>query len=120
LLANHDKIQRKVKTREDGVVTITESDDPDVARKIQEHAEAMHVRVAQNNPIRRRDPLFDALFARAQHIRMKVKKTDKGVKVVETSDDPYTVKLIQAHAQVVSLFVEHGLLEAPKNHAVPR
>jgi hypothetical protein len=42
------------------------------------------------------------------------------VKVVETSDDPYTVKLIQAHAQVVSLFVEKGFPEAAKNHEVPK
>jgi hypothetical protein len=119
LLANHDKITRTVKMRKDGVVTVTESDDADVASKIREHAEAMHARVTQNNPIRRRDPLFDALFAHAEHIKMKVKKTDNGVKVVETSHDPYTVKLIQAHAQVVSLFVEKGFLEAPKNHEVP-
>lgn len=119
LLANHDKITRTVKMKKDGVVTVTESDDADVARRIQEHVEAMHARVTQNNPIRRRDPLFDALFAHAEHIEMKVKKTDNGVKVIETSDDPYTVKLIQAHAQVVSLFVEKGFLEAPKNHDVP-
>jgi hypothetical protein len=119
LLANHDKITRTVKMRKDGVVTVTESDDADVAGRIQEHAEAMHARVTQNNPIRRRDPLFDALFAHAEHIKMKVKRTNKGVKVVETSADPYTVKLIQAHAQVVSLFVENGFQEAPKNHEVP-
>jgi len=119
LLANHGKITRKVKMRKDGVVTVTESDDAKVASRIQEHVQAMHARVTQNNPIRRRDPLFDALFAHAEHIRMKVKKTDHGVKVIETSDDPDTVKLIQAHAQVVSLFVEKGFLEAPKNHEVP-
>jgi intracellular sulfur oxidation DsrE/DsrF family protein len=50
---------------------------------------------------------------------MKVEDTEKGVKVRETSKDRYTVKLIQAHAEVVSKFVAHGFDEAHKNHPVP-
>ena len=55
----------------------------------------------------------------ADRIEMKFEKTDKGMKVVETSDDPYVVKLIQAHAKVVSQFVANGFEEAHRNHAVP-
>jgi hypothetical protein len=39
--------------------------------------------------------------------------------VKETSDDPYVVKLIQAHAEVVSLFIKNGFDEARRNHEVP-
>jgi hypothetical protein len=101
------------------VVTITESDDPQVAAKIQEHVQAMHVRIKENQPIHRRDPLFDMLFRHSDKIEMKFEKTDKGMKVIETSADPYVVKLIQAHAKVVSRFVKNGFDEAHRNHEVP-
>jgi hypothetical protein len=41
------------------------------------------------------------------------------VRVVETSEDPYVVALIQAHARVVSAFIANGRAEMMKNHAVP-
>ena len=44
---------------------------------------------------------------------------DKGVRVVEASDDPYVASLIQAHADVVSQFIDIGYEEVRKNHAVP-
>ncbi|PQO41110.1 DsrE family protein [Blastopirellula marina] len=119
LLENHTKIQRTVKELANGVETLTESDDPQVAAKIKEHVHWMEVRIEKTNPIRRRDPLFDELFRHTDKIKLKVEKTDKGVKVVETSDDPYVVKLIQAHAMVVSKFVKDGFQEAMKNHSVP-
>jgi uncharacterized protein len=46
-------------------------------------------------------------------------QTPKGIRVVETSTDPYVVKLIQAHAEVVSQFIKNGRAEAMKNHEVP-
>ncbi len=119
LLANGNKIQRTVKNLDDGVETITESDDPEVAGKIQEHVAAMYVRVENPSPIRMRDPLFAEIFRNTEKIEMKWEDTDKGVKATETSKDPYVAKLIQEHAKVVSLFVKHGFDEAHKNHAIP-
>lgn len=119
LLAHHEKIRRQVKNRQDGVETLTESDDPKIAAKIEEHVAAMYARVDEQRPIRRRDPLFRELFQHAAKIEMHVEKTDKGLRVVETSQDPYVVRLIQEHAQVVSGFVKKGFAEAHRNHAVP-
>jgi uncharacterized protein len=45
--------------------------------------------------------------------------TEKGVKVTETSTDPYVAKLIQAHADVVTNFIANGRAEAMKDHPVP-
>ena len=42
--------------------------------------------------------------------------TPRGIKVVETSADAYTVKLIQAHANVLDLFIRNGHAEVMKNH----
>ena len=119
LLTHHKQITRKVTERPDGVETLTESDHPKVAAKIKEHVEWMKYRIGNTNPIRMRDPLFAELFRNANKIKMEHVDTDKGVRVVETSDDPYVVKLIQSHAKVVSGFVDRGFAEAMKNHAVP-
>jgi hypothetical protein len=119
LLANRDSIDRKVKKLEDGVETVTESDDPKVAAVIRDHVESMYKRVESGNPIHMRDPLFAAIFRNADKISMKVERTKKGVRVTETSSDPYVAKLIQAHADVVNLFVANGHVEVRENHAVP-
>lgn len=119
LLAHHDQVKRRVKKLEDGVETVTESNDPEVRAKIREHVGGMYERIKKVRPIRMRDPLFAELFRHAGKIQMRHEDTKKGVRVTETSKDPYVAKLIQAHAEVVSLFVKNGFSEAHKNHAVP-
>jgi hypothetical protein len=120
LLDHRDDIRRKVTRRKDGVETLTESDDAEVAAKIQEHVVAMHRRVTEPDPIRMRDPLFAAIFRNVDKIDMEIEKTPKGVRVTETSFDPYVAKLIRAHADVVSRFLENGYPEARANHPLPR
>ncbi len=119
LLNNHDKIKRTVKELPNGVETLTESDSPEIAGKIKEHVEWMADRIKTASPIRIRDPLFAEIFKHTDKIKMQHEDTDKGVRVTETSDDPYVAKLIQAHAKVVSGFVERGFAEAMKNHSLP-
>ena len=119
LLANRADIKRSVKETKTGVETVTESDKPEVAKKIQEHVAAMHERVKAGKGIHYRDPLFAEVFKHYEKIAMVVEKTDKGVKVTETSDDPYVAKLIQAHARVVTKFIENGHDEAMKTHPPP-
>ena len=119
LLESHDKIKRKVKLLDNGVQTLTTSTDAEVAARIQEHVAAMYSRLEESRPIRLRDPLFAELFRHADKVSMRVENVEDGVRVTETSADPYTVKLLQAHSGVVSAFVEHGFAEARKNHEVP-
>ena len=119
LLDHHAEIRRSVKRLDNGVETLTESDNKEVATKIQEHVASMHGRVKEGRGLRFWDELFVAIFKKSDQIRMTVEKTEKGVKVVETSDDKTVVLLIQAHADVVSQFVAHGFDEAHKNHPVP-
>lgn len=119
LFADHQKITRTVKKISNGVETITESDDPKVQAMIAEHAWAMQKRLENKQPIRLWDPLFVELFKNADKIRMEIVKTPKGVKVVETSDDAYVVKLIQSHAAGVSEFVAEGMAVMHKEHPLP-
>lgn len=119
LLEHHQDIRRSVSQLENGVKTLTESDDPQIAAKLKEHVAAMYERVKETQPIRMRDPLFAEIFQHADKIDMQIEETEKGVVTIETSSEPRVVQLIQAHAKVVSDFVEHGFAEARKNHAVP-
>lgn len=119
LLDQRDKITRKVTILDSGIDTLTESDDPAVARLIREHVASMTARVEQARPIHMRDPLFRAVFANADRIVMKHQATERGIRVIETSTDRYVAKLIQAHAEVVSAFLAKGFEEMHKNHAVP-
>jgi len=120
LLQNHTKLTRKVTELENGVETLTESSDPALVGKIQEHVASMAGRVEDGRRIRMWDELYQEIFKHADKIEMKLENTEHGIKVVETSDDPYVVKLIQSHAKVVSGFVEKGFEEAQQNHEPPQ
>lgn len=119
LFNEHKKINRTVKNTENGVETLTESDDPAVQAMIVEHSLAMQKRLENKQPIRQWDPLFAELFKHAEKIKMQITRTQKGVRVVETSSDAYVVKLIQSHAQGVSEFVAEGVSSMHKSHDLP-
>lgn len=119
LLSRHTEIHREVENLENGVRTVTEADDPELAALIRRHVARMKTRVEEPAPIHMRDPLFRALFGSYDKIEMTIEETEKGVRVTETSDDAYVVKLIQAHAAVVSLFVKNGHSEVRNNHELP-
>ena len=119
LLDHGTQIRRTVTARPDGVETLTESDDANLADKLRVHVASMAARLRDVSPIHMRDPLFREVFAHAGEIAMTITNTPNGIKVVETSADPYVVKLIQAHAAVISLFAKNGRSEAMKDHDVP-
>ena len=119
LLSHRTEITRKVTLLKDGVETVTESKNPEVAAKIREHVAAMYDRVEETRPIHMRDPLFREIFRHADLIEMKTENTHHGIRVIETSKNAHMVRLIKEHAQVVSLFLKNGHAEVRKNHAVP-
>jgi len=119
LIDHRQKIQRTVVKLANGIETVTESDDPEVVKLIQTHVNAMYGRVKDGRPIHVRDPLFKAIFDNHDKIVMAHEMTPRGIKVVETSADPYVVKLVQAHADVLDLFIKNGRPEMMKNHEVP-
>ena len=59
------------------------------------------------------------LFRNAEAISLTIEPTPKGVRVIETSKDPTVALLIQAHAAVVSAFLESGHGEMRRDHPVP-
>ena len=119
LFEHRREISRQVTARADGIETVTESTNPVVTRLLQTHVAAMLARVRQGRPIHQRDPLFAELFRNADRIEARHELTTGGVRVIETSTDAYVVKLLQAHAEVVSAFLANGMAEMRKDHAVP-
>lgn len=120
LFAHRGEITRHVVLRPQGIETVTESMNPDVTRLLQAHVTSMLARVKDRRPIHQRDPLFAELFRYADQISAEYEATTRGVRVVETSNDPYVVKLLQAHAEVVSAFIANGRSEMMRNHPVPQ
>lgn len=120
LVMLHEKVTRAVKQLPNGVETLTESEDAEVAAKIKEHVPAMYRRLKENRPIHQVDPLFRELFRYGKKIEARVTMTENGVRVVETSTDPYVVKLIKAHAASVDELVKRGMEAMHEPHAVPK
>jgi len=119
LFDHRAEINRQVIARADGIETVTESKNPEVTRLLQTHVASMLARVNEGRPIHQRDPLFVELFKNADRIEARHELTAGGVRVIETSKDAYVVKLLQAHAEVVSAFLANGMSEMMKNHPVP-
>jgi hypothetical protein len=120
LLANRHKVTREVKYLADGIETLTQSSDPEVAARLKAHVASMAARMERGRPIHARDPLFAEIFRNAKHVTIHVDPLETGVRVVETSDDAYTVKLLHEHARVVNLFIERGMSEMHRDHPVPK
>lgn len=119
LLENHAAIRRTVHEIPGGVVAVTESDDPQVAALLQDHIASMKARIEGGYRVRQWDPLYVKMFDHADKLRVSFEKTPKGIKVTETSDDPYVVQLIREHAKVVSGFAARGFEESEKAHPAP-
>ncbi len=119
LFGAHQQISRKVKKLDSGVETLTESADLKVQALIREHVRAMYQRLSAGHPIRMWDPLYAEIFRQASKIHMELSNTPKGIKVIETSTDPWVVKLLHAHADAVSEFVDQGMAAMHKEHPLP-
>jgi hypothetical protein len=111
LLGNHDRIRRSVTNLPDGIRTITESDDPEVAALIKTHVAQMGERVEAGDdpglPIE--SPALRAIFKGKDTIKSAYETTDKGVIVTQTSTDPKTVAVLQEHAAEVTDLVNGGM-----------
>ena len=111
LLGNHDRITRKVTNLPNGIRTVTESDDPALAAQIKTHVAEMGRRVAAGDdpglPIE--SDALHAIFRDKDKISTSYETTDKGVVVVQTSDDAKTVAALQEHAAEVTGLVRGGM-----------
>jgi len=114
LFFNHDRIKRTVTNLPDGIRTVTESDDPEVAATIKKHVAEMGKRVEEGRdpglPIE--TPALHAIFRNKDMIKTAYETTEKGIVVVQTSTDATTVKAIQDHAAEVTDLAQRGMVAA--------
>lgn len=114
MFMNHDRIKRTVTNLPDGIRTVTESDDPDLAAVIASHVAGMIERVKEGRdpklPIQ--SPQLEIIFRNRDKITTTLEATAKGVAVVQTSSDLETVVALQAHAAEVSDLVKRGMIAA--------
>jgi hypothetical protein len=109
LFDNHAKIHRVVEDIPGGVLTMTISDDPEVAAMIRKHVRQVKAHVEAGRPIRMWDPLFVEMVQHYKKIQFEVEDVPGGVKVRDTSEDPQVALLIRQHARRgVSEFVKAG------------
>ena len=115
LLANHDRIKRTVTNLPDGIRTVTESDDPEVAAMIKSHVAQMGERVEAEGRIRvcrSKARRCTSIFRNKDKIKTTYETTANGIVVIQTSTDPNTVAVLQDHAAEVTDLVKGGMVPA--------
>jgi hypothetical protein len=109
LFSNHEKIRRTVYPLSNGFRAVTESDDPAVVALLHEHVAEMYQRVAKDQPFIMMSSTLPVMFRNRTKFTRHLEMTPKGVTIVETSQDPSIVKVIQGHAREVTGFVRDGM-----------
>jgi hypothetical protein len=114
LLFNHDRIKRTVTNLPDGIRTVTESDDSEVAATIKKHVAEMGKRVEEGRdpglPIE--SPALHSIFRDKDKIKTAYETTEKGIVVVQTSTDASAVKALQDHTAEVTDLAQRGMFAA--------
>jgi hypothetical protein len=110
MIFNHDKIKRTVTNLPDGIRTITESEDPQVAQAIKAHVASMERRLGDGKEFNLFSPTIPVLFENRDKIKTVVATTEKGSTVTQTSSAPEVVAALQAHAVEVSELARDGMV----------
>jgi hypothetical protein len=110
LILNHDRIKRTVTNLPDGIKTVTESDDPQIAQVLKAHVASMEKRLSEGREFNLFSPTIPVLFQNKDKIKTVVETTDKGAIMTQTSGDSAVVAALQAHAGEVTELVRDGRL----------
>jgi hypothetical protein len=110
LLVNHQKIRRTVTKLPDGIRTVTESDDPQVAQAIKAHVASMSQRLDDGREFNIFSTTLPVLFENKDKIRSTVTMTERGSVVTRTSADAKVVAALQGHAAEVTELAQEGMV----------
>lgn len=119
LASHHAEIQREVKMTDTGYTAVTESENPEIVKELHKHVTYMSERLGGGRPVRRWDPAFAAFFEQYEHLKHKIEKTPKGIRIEVTGDTPKSIAAAQKHAEVVSQFVTLGIEAVQQKHEAP-
>lgn len=114
MFMNNQSIRRTVENLPNGIRTVTESDDPRLADVLRRHVAEMGQRIEEGRdpglPIE--SPELRFLFEARARISSQYEVTERGIVVVQTSEDPKVVEALQKHAADVSDLAERGRVAA--------
>lgn len=108
LTMNHTKIKRTVTHLPNGIRTVTESDDSQVAQAIKAHVASMSARLKDGREFNIFSTTLPVLFENQDKIQSSVEMTDKGAIVTRTSTEAHVVKALQGHAAEVTELAQEG------------
>ena len=109
MLGSNDKIKRTVANLPDGIRTVTESDDPQMAQTIKAHVASMEQRLKDGRIFNLFSSTLPVLFDNRDKIKTTVEMTPKGSIVTQTSADAKVVAALQAHAGEVDELARDGM-----------
>lgn len=111
MFTNHDRIQRTVTDLPNGIRTVTESDDPELAKTLIAHVAGMMKRVEEGRDPRlpMQSPMLEVIFRNRDKIKTVTEPTPKGIAVTQTSTDDETIAALKKHAADVSDLVTRGM-----------
>jgi len=111
IFKNHKEIKRTVTNLDNGIKTETYSDIEEIRAAIINHVTLMVTRIQENrNPkVLIQSPTLDKLFNNYDKIETSIELTDTGIAVIQTSEDPKVVNLLQTHASEINDMVEKGM-----------
>lgn len=115
LLANHERIERTVTNLPDGIKTVTESKDPQVAQAIKAHVASMEKRLTDGRQFSMFSSTLPVLFENKDKIKTTVEMTEKGSVVTQVSGDAKVVAALQAHAVEVNELARDGMVAMMRN-----
>jgi len=115
MLFSHDRIKRTVTNLPDGIKTVTESDDPQVAQTIKVHVASMVKRLGDGKEFNLFSKTIPVLFANKDKIKTTVETTAKGSVVTQTSSDAKVVAALQQHATEVDELARDGMVAMMRN-----
>jgi len=115
MLLGNTKIKRTVENLPDGIRTVTESDDPAIARAIKAHVASMEKRLSEGRIFNLFSPTLPVLFENKDKIKTVVETTGKGAIVTQTTADANVASALQAHAQEVSELAREGMVAMMRN-----
>jgi len=110
LLHAHDRIERSVTRLPDGIRTLTESNDAQVAQALKAHVSSMMERLREARVFNLFSDTLPVLFAKKERIETRVETTRNGIAVTQTSKDPEVVAALQGHADEVSELARDGMI----------
>lgn len=111
MFRHFSEIERSVENLPDGIRTVTSSTNPMVMEALVSHVTGMINRVEEGRDpqVIIQSPTLTPIFAGRGKIETEIEITDEGVVVIQTSDDPEMVALLQTHAAEVTDMAERGM-----------